>query len=70
MLFVLRRNNIGPDLYVICSVTAGRGPGTKCGPKPGAARFAHPLRGAEVLGIWPDLYLFLEEIHRAGFLCY
>ena len=46
MLFVLRRNNIGPDLYVICSEKA---PGTKPVEKPSAARFAHPLRGAEVL---------------------
>ena len=70
MLFVLRRNSIGADLYVICPSTlifryyysieelggregGGGGGRTKPGPKPGkkpsAARFAHPLRGAEVL---------------------
>ena len=48
----------------------GTKPGPKPGPKSGKNQAARPLRGAEVLGIWPDLYLFLEEIHRAGFLCY
>ena len=50
MSFVLRRNNIGPVLYVICSEkTPGAKPVEKPVEKPGAARFAHPLRGAEVL---------------------
>ena len=89
MLFVLRRNSIGADLYVICPSTlifryyysieelggrdgggGGKKPSPKPGPKSGKNQAARPLRGAEVLGIWPDLYLFLEEIHRAGFLCY
>ena len=43
MLFVLRRNNIGPDLG------PGTKPGQKPGQKPSAAQFARPLRGAEVL---------------------
>ena len=89
MLFVLRRNSIGADLYVICPSTlifryyysieelgvregggGGKKPSPKPGPKSGKNQAARPLRGAEVLGIWPDLYLYLEEIHRAGFLCY
>ena len=79
MLFVLRRNSIGADLYVICPSTlifryyysieelrfyysreelggregGGGGrrtkPRPKCSAKPGTARFARPLRGAEVL---------------------
>ena len=48
----------------------GKKPSPKPGPKSGKNQAARPLRGAEVLGIWPDLYLFLEEIHRAGFLCH
>ena len=89
MLFVLRRNSIGADLYVICPSTlifryyysieelggrdgggGGKKPSPKPGPKSGKNQAARPLRGAEVLGIWPHIYLFLEEIHRAGFLCY
>ena len=46
MSFVLTRNNIGPDLYVICSEKA---PGTKPVEKPSAAGLPRPLGGAEVL---------------------
>ena len=56
MLFVLRRNNIGPDLGPGQNpATNAAPPGTGAKPvqkpveKPGAARFAHPLLGAEVL---------------------
>ena len=89
MLFVLRRNSIGADLYVICPSTlifryyysieelggrdgggGGKKPSPKPGPKSGKNQAARPLRGAEVLGIWPDLYFFLEEIQRSGLLCY
>ena len=52
MLFVLRRNNIGPDLgpgQNPATNAAPPGTGAKPGHKCSAARFAHPLRGAEVL---------------------
>ena len=48
----------------------GTKPRPKPGPKSGKNQAARPLRGAEVLGIWPDLYFFLEEIQRGGLLCY
>ena len=61
MLFVLRRNNIGPDLYVICSEKA---PGTKPRTKCSAARFDRPLGGADVLVAVRGPSLLLLNIAR------